>query len=99
MLSPKRERPRKKKVAPCCQYRPSRNWSSLGLWSACSTRKVSGITLQTQAVILGSKPLFTLLANKPGTPGEHRLTHSCAPNHDPGIMEDFIERTLRERRS
>ena len=23
----------------------------------------------------------------------------CAPNHDPGMMEDFIERSLRERRS
>ena len=48
------------------------------------------------------KPFFTLLANKrlrkpPGRSTERG--QPCVPPRDQGIMEEFIERTLRERRS
>jgi len=56
----------------------------------------SGITELRQAVVFGVKPFFTLMANKHDGPGRSTAPFS---SRDQGIMEEFIERTLRERRS
>jgi len=49
--------------------------------------------------VVSIKPFFTLLPNKRHEPpAEAQSEVACVPPRDLGIMEDFIERTLRERR-
>ena len=47
------------------------------------------------------KPFFTLLPNKRHEPPAEAQSEGqpCVPPRDLGIMDDFLERTLRERRS
>jgi len=54
-----------------------------------------------KASCLASKPFFTLLMNKHRHPDEIRqdCTQPCVPPTHPSMMEDFIKRTLRERRT
>jgi hypothetical protein len=50
--------------------------------------------------VVAIKPFFTLMANKGRFPAEAQSDVSPVfPPRDQGIMEEFIERTLRERRS
>ena len=59
----------------------------------------SGITELRQAVVFGVKPFFTLMANKHDPRQKYRAKSAPFSPRDQGIMEEFIERTLRERRS
>ena len=63
--------------------------------------RVRGTTEPRQAVVLALKPFFTLAVDKRDAPGKCTPNSACvSPQRDPSMMDqDFIERTLRERRS